>query len=250
LPQTPKGAFKTMQYFKIHHSLFVIHYSLAPLGVWGKINSWFNGCFQYKKTIFVHGRLIRRFIFASKHTEMNLSEIIAVAGQSGLFKTIAQSKNSVIVESIVDKKRMPVYATQRVHTLEAISVYCTDKDVPLVEVFKKISEKTNKGPAIEHKADEPELLKYFGEVLPDFDKERVHISDVRKLIQWYNILQKADMLNFDEVKPGEGEEGKVALPVENMQAKPTHQKTPKSAGKPRTQSASVQKQTVRKTGAA
>ncbi|HWY97823.1 MAG TPA: DUF5606 domain-containing protein [Bacteroidia bacterium] len=183
---------------------------------------------------------------------MNLSEIIAVSGQSGLFKTIAQSKNSVIVESLVDKKRMPVYATQRVHTLEAISVYCTDKDMPLGDVFKKISEKENKGAtAVDHKVPEPEMLKYFGEVLPEFDKERVHISDVRKLIQWYNILQKADMLNFDEVKGEEGEEAKATLPAsDNMKAKPTHQKTQRATGKPRTQSASVQKQTVRKTGAA
>jgi hypothetical protein len=182
---------------------------------------------------------------------MNLSEIIAVSGQSGLFKTIAQSKNSVIVESVVDKKRMPVYATQRVHTLEAISVYCTDKDMPLGEVFKKISDKENKGATpVDHKTDEPELLKYFGEVLPEFDKDRVHISDVRKLIQWYNILQKADMLNFDEPKAEGEEETKGALPADNMKAKPTHAKTQRATGKPRTHSASVQKQTVRKTGAA
>ena|ERR1700722_950389 len=183
---------------------------------------------------------------------MNLSEIIAVSGQSGLYKTIAQSKNSVIVESVVDKKRMPVYATQRVHTLEAISIYCTDKDMPLGEVFKKIGEKEKKGATpVDHKADEPELLKYFGEVLPEFDKDRVHISDVRKLIQWYNILQKADMLNFDEVKAEDGEETKTAAPAaDNMKAKPTHAKTQRATGKPRTQSAAVQKQTVRKTGAA
>lgn len=182
---------------------------------------------------------------------MNLSEIIAVAGQSGLYKTIAQSKNSVIVESIVDKKRMPVYATQRVHTLEAISVYCTDKDMPLAEVFKKISEKEKKGPAIEHKADEAELMKYFGEVLPEFDKERVHISDIRKLIQWYNILQKADMLNFDEVKEEDKEGSKVTLPGENApKAAQKHQAQKASSPKPRTHAPTVQKQTVRKTGAA
>lgn len=182
---------------------------------------------------------------------MNLSEIIAVSGQPGLFKTIAQSKNSVIVESLVDKKRLPVYATQRVHTLEAISVYCADKDIPLADVFKQISEKEKKGATpVDHKADEPELMKYFGTVLPDYDKERVHISDVRKMIQWYNILQKADMLNFEETKTEDGEEVKAALPTDTIK-KPTHAKsTPKSAGKPRTQSASVQKQTVRKTGAA
>ena len=168
----------------------------------------------------------------------SLSEIIAVAGQSGLYKTIAQSKNSVIVESLVDKKRMPVYATQRVHTLEAISVYCNNEDLPLAEVFKKVAEKTNKGPAIDHKVDDAELTKYFAEVLPEYDKERVHISDIRKMIQWFNILQKAGLTDFEESKTEDGE------------AKPTHQKTQKAAGKPRTHTAAVQKQTVRKTGAA
>ena len=179
----------------------------------------------------------------------SLSEIIAVAGQSGLYKTIAQSKNSVIVESLVDKKRMPVYATQRVHTLEAISVYCNNEDLPLAQVFKKVAEKTNKGPAIDHKVDDAELTKYFAEVLPEYDKERVHISDIRKMIQWFNILQKAGLTDFEESKTEDGE-AKPALPTDNMQAKPTHQKTQKATGKPRTHTAAVQKQTVRKTGAA
>src|SRR5580700_1727277 len=119
---------------------------------------------------------------------MSLSEIIAVSGMSGLYKTVAQSKNSVIVESLADKKRMPIYASQKVHTLEAISVYCADKDIPLADVFKKISEKENKGAAVDHKADDAELTKYFASVLPDYDKERVHISDIRKMILWYNTL--------------------------------------------------------------
>jgi hypothetical protein len=183
---------------------------------------------------------------------MSLSEIIAVSGQSGLYKTIAQSKNSVIVESLADKKRMPIYATQRVHTLEAISVFCSNADVPLAEVFKKISEKENKGAAIDHKADEPEIMKYFGEVLPEFDKERVHISDIRKMIQWYNILQKAGMTDFEEKKEEETDAAKIALPGENAPAKaaPKHQAQKTGGPKPRTHAPTVQKQTVRKTGAA
>jgi hypothetical protein len=180
---------------------------------------------------------------------MSLSEIIAVSGVGGLYKTIAQSKNSVIVESLVDKKRMPIYASQKVHTLEAISVYCADKDIPLAEVFKKISEKENKGAAADHKSDEAELTKYFASVLPDYDKERVHISDIRKMIQWYNILQKANMLDFEEPKAEDGE--KAAIPAENATQKHQHQHqkqaTPK---KPGTKAPTVQKQTVRKTGAA
>jgi len=181
---------------------------------------------------------------------MSLSEIIAVSGVSGLYKTIAQSKNSVIVENVSDKKRMPVYASQKVHTLEAISVYTTEKDIPLADVFKKISEKENKGAAIDHKGDDAELKAYFEKVLPDFDKDRVHISDIRKMLQWYNILQKADMLNFEEAKTEDGEE-KVTLPSDANAPKQQHkqqkQATPK---KPGTKAPTVQKQTVRKTGAA
>jgi len=151
---------------------------------------------------------------------------------------------------LVDKKRMPVYATQRVHTLEAISVYCSNEDIPLAQVFKKVAEKTSKGPAIDHKVDDAELTKYFAEVLPEYDKERVHISDIRKMIQWYNILQKAGMTDFEEAKAEEGDAAKPTLPADNMQAKPTHQKTQKATGKPRTHAPTVQKQTVRKTGAA
>jgi hypothetical protein len=180
---------------------------------------------------------------------MSLSEIIAVSGMTGLYKTIAQSKNSVIVEALADKRRMPIYASQKVNTLEAISVYCADKDIPLAEVFKKISEKENKGAAIDHKSDDAELKAYFEKVLPDYDKERVHISDIRKMMQWYNILQKADMLNFDEPKAEDGE--KIALPAESGVPKPQklHQKQA-SPKKPGTKAPTTQKQTVRKTGAA
>jgi hypothetical protein len=182
---------------------------------------------------------------------MSLSDIIAVSGMSGLYKTVAQSKNSVIVESLGDKKRMPIYATQKVHTLEAISVFTNDKDIPLADVFKKISEKENKGPAIDHKVDDAELSKYFGSVLPDYDKERVHISDIRKMILWYNTLQKAGITNFEEPKTEDGE--KVALPGETPGApKQQHQKQKVAPKKPGggTKGVAVQKQTVRKTGAA
>ena len=183
---------------------------------------------------------------------MSLSEIIAVSGMSGLYKTVAQAKNSVIVESLADKKRMPVYASQKVNTLEAISVYCADKDIPLADVFKKISEKESKGPAIDHKAEDAELKSYFEKVLPDYDKERVHVSDIRKMLQWYNILQKVDMLDFEEPKEGEdGDKEKVALPAEGVAPKQPKvrqkQATPK---KPGTKAPTIQKQTVRKTGAA
>jgi len=182
---------------------------------------------------------------------MKLSEIIAVKGMSGLYKTIAQAKGSVIVESLEDKKRMPIYATQQVNSLEAISVYCQDKDIPLADVFKKIAEKENKGPALDHKSSEADMLKYFVEVLPDFDKERVHASDIRKMLMWYNILQKNNMLDFEEETAAEGED-KAALPAgENAVSKAVPKNQQKKAGaKLNTHAPTVQKQTVRKTGVA
>jgi len=183
---------------------------------------------------------------------MKLSEIIAVQGMSGLYKTVAQAKNSVIVEALSDKKRMPVYASQRVNSLEAISVYCQDKDIPLADVFKKIAEKENQGPALDHKSSEADMLKYFGEVLPDFDKERVHTSDIRKMLMWYNILQKDNMLDFEEESAKEGEEEKAALPTgETAAPKAVPKNQQKKAGaKLNTHAPKVQKQTVRKTGVA
>lgn len=178
---------------------------------------------------------------------MNLSEIIAVSGISGLYKTIAQTKNGIIAESLSDKKRIPVYAAQKVHTLDAISVYCTDKEMPLAEVFKKISEKENKGAVADLKNEEAALTGYFASVLPDYDKQKVHLSDIRKLIQWYNILQQAGMLDFEEVKAeGEGD-SKVEIKTENT-PKPQHQHQKQT--KTHTKAPTIQKQTVRKTGVA
>lgn len=178
---------------------------------------------------------------------MNLSEIIAVSGIHGLYKTVAQTKNGIIAESLADKKRIPVYAAQKVHTLEAISVYLKDSEIPLAEVFKKISDKENKGPAIDHKSEEAELTAYFATILPDYDKEKVHLSDIRKMLHWYNILQKADMLNFEEAKTEAEDEGKVEMKTENT-PKPQYQQQKQT--KTHTKAPTIQKQTVRKTGTA
>ena len=181
---------------------------------------------------------------------MKLSEIIAVQGMTGLYKTVAQAKNSVIVEALSDKKRMPVYASQRVNSLEAISVFCQDKDIPLGDVFKKIAEKEKKGPALDHKSSEADMTRYFGEVLPDFDRERVHTSDIRKMLMWYNILQSNNMLDFEDESAAEGDE-KAALPAgEKAPAKaaPKHQQKQATPKPQKAQGA--QKQTVRKTGVA
>ncbi len=134
-----------------------------------------------------------------------LKGILAVSGQGGLFKIVSQAKNSIIVESLVDGKRMPAYATSRISALEDISIFTEDGDVKLYDVFKNISEKEDGGQAISHKASANELKKYFNEILPDYDQDRVYVSDMKKVIQWYNLLQEKEVLNFTEEEAAEEE---------------------------------------------
>lgn len=139
---------------------------------------------------------------------MDLSKIMSVSGKGGLFLSIGQTKNGLIVESLIDKKRFPVYVSDKVSTLEDISVFTSDKDVPLKDVLKKIYEKEKGGPCIDPKSNDAKLKAYFTEILPDYDKERVYVSDMRKMFMWYNLLQSMDMLKFEEEKKEEVQEEK------------------------------------------
>jgi hypothetical protein len=121
---------------------------------------------------------------------MQLSGIIAISGRPGLFKVIAQGKNNVIVESMIDKKRFPAYATERISTLDDISVFTYEEDVKLTDIFAKMLE-LYPTEAPSHKADMKELEAALAQFLPNWDQDRVYPSDVRKLFQWYNLLIKA-----------------------------------------------------------
>ncbi len=129
---------------------------------------------------------------------MELSKIMAISGKPGLFMLVAQSKNGAIVESLTDQKRFPVFAHEKMSTLEEISVYTNGEDVPLREVLKRIFEKEEGQTAIDPKSEGSALRQYFESVLPDFDQERVYTSDIRKIISWYNLLQEKDLLDFSE----------------------------------------------------
>ena len=121
---------------------------------------------------------------------MQLSGIIAISGRPGLFKVIAQGKNNVIVESMIDKKRFPAYATERISTLDDISVFTYEEDVKLTDIFAKMLE-LYPTEAPSHKADMKELEAALAQFLPNWDQDRVYPSDVRKLFQWFNLLIKA-----------------------------------------------------------
>lgn len=127
-----------------------------------------------------------------------LKGILAISGQGGLFKLVSETKNGIIVESLVTGKRQPAYASARVSALEDIAIYSDVDEIPLKEVFKKISEKENGEAAISHKSSSNEIKAYFEEVLPEYDEDRVYVSDMKKVIQWYNLLQEKELLDFSE----------------------------------------------------
>jgi len=134
-----------------------------------------------------------------------LKGLLAISGQPGLFKMITESKNSIIVESLDTGKRMPAYSTSKISALEDIAIYTETEDLPLKDVMKAIHEKEDGGEAISHKSSGNELKSYFEEVLPDYDKDRVYVSDIKKVIQWYNILHEKEMLDFSEEEESEAD---------------------------------------------
>ncbi len=132
-----------------------------------------------------------------------LKGILAISGHSGLFKMVSNTKNAIIVESLVDKKRMPAYASSKISALEDIAIFTDEGDVPLKDVFKNIMAKENGEKAISHKASSNELKSYMSEILPNYDENRVYVSDMKKIFQWYNLLQEQDMLNETEDEKSE-----------------------------------------------
>ncbi|OFY65276.1 MAG: hypothetical protein A2V64_05235 [Bacteroidetes bacterium RBG_13_43_22] len=165
---------------------------------------------------------------------MVLKDIMAISGQPGLFKFIAQGKNAIIVEHLETKRRGSAFNTARVSSLEEITIFTdNDEDMPLGKVFDLIFEKENGGPAIDFKSDPEKLKSYLGEILPQYDKEKVYNSDIRKMLQWYNILQKLNLLVKEEPETkDEAEKGKEEKPKkEKKPAKKTENKKEPETGK-------------------
>ena len=130
---------------------------------------------------------------------MEFNKIISVSGKPGLFQVISQSKNAVIEESLVEKKRLAINTTQNVSLLENIAIYTYEEDMPLLDVFTSIFKKTEGKEALSHKESSKKLTAFFTEVIPNYDDERVYASNIKKVIQWYNILTKAGM-DFSKVE--------------------------------------------------
>ncbi|MCB9361128.1 MAG: DUF5606 domain-containing protein [Flavobacteriales bacterium] len=173
---------------------------------------------------------------------MNLKSIISITGKPGLYSVVSQTKNGLIVESVGEGKRLPVYASDKVSALEDISIYTMKEDMPLSEVYTKVFESTKGKEAIDHKSKPEELRAYLGKII-DFDQERVYNSDLKKLFQWFNLLVKADLL-----KPEEKEEKKAEKKAaKKAPAKKAAAKKTTTAKKPAAKTASA-KATPKKAG--
>ena len=129
---------------------------------------------------------------------MDLKKILTISGKPGLFQLIAQSKERIIVESLIDKSRIPVYPTNKVSSLEDISIFTNSEEVPLKDVLRKIFTIENGGKAIDPKSDNAALKKYMSSILPDYDQTKVYVSDMKKLFSWYNSLIENNLLSFPE----------------------------------------------------
>lgn len=165
---------------------------------------------------------------------MDIKGIISISGRAGLYKIITQGKNAVIVESLLDKKRFPAYATEKISSIEDISIFTTDEDVLISEVFKTMLELYTGGEAESHKADEKALRIAFSKILSNYDMERVYFSDIRKVFQWYNLLIKEGIL---KLAPIETEvpttEGEVTTVDEETAETDKAEKKAKAADKPK-----------------
>jgi len=128
-----------------------------------------------------------------------LKEILSIPGKPGLFKLISQGKNMLIVESLVDGKRIPSYSKDKAVSLGDIAIFTEDAEIPLGQVFENVKAKENGALcSLDPKSDNEKLRKYMSEVLPEYDREKVYPSDIRKLINWYNILINSKITIFVE----------------------------------------------------
>lgn len=136
---------------------------------------------------------------------MSLDKIISISGKPGIYELKTQTRGGFLTESLLDGKKLSVGLRHNVSVLSEIAIYTTTAEMPLREVFEKIKEKEDGGEAISHKASKDELEEYFFNLIPDYDEDRVYASDIKKVVQWYNILQRKGMMDFSETASDEEE---------------------------------------------
>ncbi len=130
---------------------------------------------------------------------MDLSKILTISGKPGLYKLVSQTKTGALVESLLDGKRMPVFATDRISSLEEISILCTEEDISLKKVFENLLQANSANIKIKHLSDK-ELKSLFKEIVPSYDEERVYFSDMKKVFSWYNLLLDKDVFTSEDME--------------------------------------------------
>jgi len=133
---------------------------------------------------------------------MGLKKIVAITGRPGLFKIISQTKGGFLVESLVDKKRIPINVIHNVSVLNDIAMYTYEDEIPLREIIKTIAQKYKNKATISHKETNQNLVSFFREILPNYDEDRVYTSNIKKLVQWYNVLANSKF-DFSSIKEDE-----------------------------------------------
>jgi len=123
---------------------------------------------------------------------------MAISGKPGLYKFISQGRNVMIVENLETGQRTTAFSTDKVIALADIAVFTSDDEVPLKDVLKAVFEKQDGSPGISHKSSPEDLKSWFAEILPNYDRERVYVSDIKKIANWYNIMQHLELLDFSE----------------------------------------------------
>jgi len=160
---------------------------------------------------------------------MNVEKILAIAGKPGLFELKIQTRSGFLAESLLDGKKITVGLRSNVSLLSEISMYTYSEEKPLVEIMRAIAIKENEGPTpVTHKDDNAKLVAYFKEILPDYDEDRVYASDIKKLLNWYNILQAKGLVSKEEPKVENAEVVKEQV-VEEVKAEQTEAKAKKEA---------------------
>jgi len=152
---------------------------------------------------------------------MNVEKILAIAGKPGLFELKIQTRSGFLAESLLDGKKITVDLRSNVSLLSEISMYTYSAEKPLVDIIRAIAIKENEGPtSVSHKEDNAKLIAYFQEILPEYDADRVYASDIKKVLNWYNILQTKGMVSKEEPKLDNAEEVKEQV-VEEVKTKNT-----------------------------
>ncbi|MCZ2085489.1 MULTISPECIES: DUF5606 domain-containing protein [unclassified Kaistella] len=182
---------------------------------------------------------------------MQLEKIISISGKPGLYKLISQLKNGFIIEDVLTKKKVSISNSSQVSLLDNIAMFTFDKEVPLFQVFENVAKNSDYKETVSHKSTDAELREFMTKSLPDYDHERVYVSDIKKLAQWYNILHKAGYITPESfVKTEEITEEEPAI-VDTKDAKktaPKKEKTTTPKAKASTAAKSAPKSTHRKMG--